>query len=99
MLSFCPSPVGNGSQACFFQMFFIEKLLNVTPSVPVNPIPPPHPAESSNWSEDFSSTFQLISTVPSSGLGTTPGLMVSWLKYWRFPNSRVERIRSERLNS
>src|SRR3954471_21207163 len=56
MLSFWPSPVGNGSHAFLLKIFLIEKLLNVTPNVPVNPIPPPQPALSSSWSEDFSST-------------------------------------------
>src|SRR5690606_37317772 len=53
-LSFCPSPTGKGFQAFLFQILLIEKLLNTTPSVPVSPIPPPNPAESSNWSDDFS---------------------------------------------
>ena len=47
-LSFCPSPEGSGSHVERLVIFLIEKLLNDTPSVPVRPIPPPKPAESSS---------------------------------------------------
>ena len=52
-LNFCPSPVGKGSQAISFKILLMEKLLNETPSVPVKPIPPPHPAESSKLVRRF----------------------------------------------
>ena len=36
----------------------IEKLLNRTPREPITPVPlPPHPADSSTWSDGFSSTL------------------------------------------
>ena len=38
ILNFCPSPIGSGSQADFLKIFLEEKLLKVTPKVPVNPI-------------------------------------------------------------
>ena len=79
-------------------MFFMEKLLKVTPSVPVKPIPPPKPAESSNWSADFSSTCQLISTVPSALFGTTCGFIFSAFKKPNWDNSLCVRIMSCLLN-
>ena len=47
-LSFCPLPEGRGSQVLFLKILSSEKLLNVIPRVPVRPIPPPKPAESSS---------------------------------------------------
>lgn len=91
-LNFCPSPDGNGSQVDRLVIFFIEKLLKETPNVPVRPIPPPKPADSSNWSPDFSSTPQFISTVPFSALGVICGFIFSGSINPSWPNSLCVRI-------
>ena len=89
---------GNGSQPFLLKIFLEEKLLNVMPTVPVNPITPPHPALNSNWSLDFSTTPKSISTVPSSGLGFGLMLIFSWSKKDNWAISRCERISAARLN-
>jgi hypothetical protein len=43
--------MGSGFQAEPLKRFWIEKLLKVTPAWRITPPWPPHPPESSSWSE------------------------------------------------
>ena len=54
--SCCPSPEGIGLPRPR-SMFWTEKFENVTLAVRMSPVPPPpHPPESSSWSELFSAS-------------------------------------------
>lgn len=56
-----------------------EKLLNIKPTVPISR-PYPQPPDNSIWSAEVSSSSYSISTVPSSGCGSTLGVIFSGLK-------------------
>ena len=97
-LSFCPSPVGNGSHAYFFQIFFIEKLLNDNTKR----------SGKTNTSTKASAQFKLIArfffycpiNIYRSIIRIGNNIRINFflVKEIKVCKFTIERIRSERLN-